>query len=109
MDVISTMAVNGLEGVTRYEASISPIDDNPKNENVESFDSLLQSAMKLVRETNDYSNSAEEERIRFATGESNNLHDLMIAQQKASVALQYTVAVKNTAIEAYRTIMNMQF
>ena len=38
----------------------------------------------------------------------NSLHDLMVAQQKANVSLQYTVAVKNTAVEAYRSIMNMQ-
>ena len=32
----------------------------------------------------------------------------MVAQQKANISLQYTVAVKNTALEAYRTLMNMQ-
>lgn len=108
MDVINTMAVNGLEGVTRYGNTISPVTDD-QNENTGSFETLLQSAMNMVQETNDYSNAADEERIKFATGESTSLHDLMVAQQKASVSLQYTVAVKNTAVEAYRTIMNMQF
>lgn len=65
--------------------------------------------MNLVRQTENYSNAAEVEEIRYATGESDSLHDLLIAQQKANVSLQYTVAVKNTAVEAYRTLMNMQF
>ena len=69
----------------------------------------LDSAMKMVHETEDYSNAVEEEVIKYASGESTNLHDLMIAQQKANTTLQYTVAVKNTAVEAYRTLMNMQF
>lgn len=65
--------------------------------------------MKMVQETEDYSNAAEEEEIKYATGQSASMHDLMIAQQKANVSLQYTVAVKNTAVEAYKSIMNMQF
>ena len=60
---------------------------------------------KIYRE----SNKSEEEEIKFATGESDNLHDLMIAQQKAAISPQYTVAVKNAAVESYKTIMNMQF
>ena len=51
---------------------------------------------------------AEVEEVKYAMGQSNSLHDLMVAQQKANVSLQYTVAVKNTAVEAYRSIMNMQ-
>ena len=72
------------------------------------FDSFLTSAMNMVGETNQLSNAAEAEEIRYATGQSDNWHDLMVAQQKANVSLQYTVAVKNTALEAYRTLMNMQ-
>ena len=52
--------------------------------------------------------AAEVEEVKYAMGQSNSLHDLMVAQQKANVSLQYTVAVKNTAVEAYRSIMNMQ-
>lgn len=108
MDITNTMAVNGLEKISGYGSAVSSI-NSEQNENVVSFESLLQSAMDMVQETNDYSNAADEERIKFATGESTSLHDLMVAQQKANVSLQYTVAVKNTAVEAYRTIMNMQF
>ena len=65
--------------------------------------------MKLVGETDALSNAAEEEEIRFAIGETDSWHDLMIAQQKANISLQYTVAVKNTAMEAYKSLLNMQF
>lgn len=110
MDVLSMAAVNGLESVSRYNTT-QPLQQNAEQAGVTgtSFDSLLNSAIKLVRETEDYSNAAEEEEIKYATGQSDSMHDLMIAQQKASVSLQYTVAVKNTVIEAYRTLMNMQF
>lgn len=76
--------------------------------NEDAFSSLLNSAMGMVNETNSLSNAAESEKIKFAMGESENTHDLTIAQQKASVSLQYTVAVKNKILEAYKELMNMQ-
>lgn len=107
MDLTSLSAINGLESVSRYP-TVNPFQDEAEDGTV-SFDSVLNSAMNLVRQTENYSNAAEVEEIRYATGESDSLHDLLIAQQKANVSLQYTVAVKNTAVEAYRTLMNMQF
>lgn len=107
MDITSLSAINGLERVSRYP-TVNPLQDD-RVDGTLSFDSVLNSAMNLVRQTEDYSNAAEVEEIRYATGESDSLHDLLIAQQKANVSLQYTVAVKNTAVEAYRTLMNMQF
>ena len=59
-------------------------------------------------ETNELQNSAESAEIQFSLGESTNTHDLQIAQEKANVALQYTVAVRDKVLEAYREIMNMQ-
>lgn len=73
------------------------------------FDNLFQSALNLIEETNAYSNAAEEEEIKYALGESDSIHDLQIAQQKANVSLQYTVAVRDAVVDAYRDIMNMQF
>jgi len=73
-----------------------------------SFDSVFQSMLGMVGETNDYQNAAESAEIQFALGESTNTHDLQIAQEKANVALQYTVAVRDKLLEAYKEIMNMQ-
>lgn len=73
------------------------------------FDSVFKSALNMVNETNQLSNAAEEQEVLYAMGKSDSLHDLMVAQQKANVSLQYTVAVKNTAVEAYKSILNLQF
>ena len=74
----------------------------------ESFGSILQSAMNMVNEANELRNIADSEQIRFALGEAENTHDLLIAETKALTALQYTVAVRDKALEAYKEIMNMQ-
>jgi flagellar hook-basal body complex protein FliE len=73
-----------------------------------SFDSIFSTALNMLNETNDLQNSAESMEIQFALGEADNTHDLQIAQKKASVALSYTVAVRDKALEAYNSIMNMQ-
>lgn len=72
------------------------------------FGSVLDSAMSLLKDTDALQKAAEKEEIAFALGESENTHDLMIAEQKANVALQYTVAIRDKVIEAYNTIMQMQ-
>lgn len=41
-------------------------------------------------------------------GETENFHDLTIALQKASTALQYTVAVRDRLLDAYKELMQMQ-
>jgi flagellar hook-basal body complex protein FliE len=46
---------------------------------------------------------------RFALGDTKvNLSDVMIASQKASVAIQTSVQVRNKVVAAYQSIMNMQ-
>ncbi|MED9902612.1 MAG: flagellar hook-basal body complex protein FliE [Lachnospiraceae bacterium] len=72
------------------------------------FDALLNTAIDNIKTTNSYLSDAENEEIKFALGETENTHDLTIALQKASTALQYTVAVRDKVLEAYREIMNMQ-
>ena len=78
------------------------------NKPEESFSSILDSAMNMINETNELRNIADSEQIRFALGEAENTHDLLIAETKALTALQYTVAVRDKALEAYKEIMNMQ-
>ncbi len=74
-----------------------------------SFNAVFNAIMNQVNETNDLSNSAEEEEIKFAMGLSNSTHDLQIAQEKANISLSYTVALRKTILDAYKEIMNLQF
>ena len=79
------------------------------DDNKSAFSTLFDSAVNMVQETNDYSNAAEEEEIKYALGESDSIHDLQIAQQKANISLQYTVAVRNAFLQVYKELMNLQF
>jgi len=73
------------------------------------FETLFQAAAKMIEDTNRYTNEAEEAEIAFSLGLLDNTHDLQIAQQKANLALQFTVAVRKQVLDAYKEIMNLQF
>lgn len=72
------------------------------------FGAFLNSAIDNIRTTNDYLSKAEDEELKFAMGETENTHDLTTALQKASAALQYTVAVRDRLLDAYKELMQMQ-
>lgn len=80
-----------------------------RTSNGAAFDALLDSAVNLIHETNDYTNKAEEEEMRYAMGLSDGIQDLQVAQQKANISLQYTVAVRNAFLDGYKELMNLSF
>jgi flagellar hook-basal body complex protein FliE len=45
----------------------------------------------------------------FASGERQNVHELMISLQKAGMAMRMTSAVRNKVLEGYQELMKMQF
>lgn len=45
---------------------------------------------------------------KLAAGENVDLHQVMIASQKASITLEATLQVRNKVVEAYQEIMRMQ-
>ncbi len=85
------------------------VEDKTSKGGITSFEALLNSAMGMVKETENYSNAAEEAELAYALGLNDSVSDLLIAQTKANVSLQYTVAVRNAVVEAYKEIMQLQF
>ena len=45
---------------------------------------------------------------KLALGQEVDLHEVMIASQKASVTMQLTLEIRNKAVEAYQEMMRMQ-
>lgn len=93
---------DALESVTRGSSIDSGSDKNS------SFSTILNSAMKLINDTDNLSRDAEQKVVDFTLGNADNTHALTTAQQKAYLSLQYTVAIKNAFLDAYKEIMQMQ-
>lgn len=104
MDVTSVSAFSALKP---YENSV--FQEKVGNTKENSFDLLFQSAIQMIKETNAYTNAAEEAEISYAMGINQSTTDLQAAQVKANLSLQYTVAVRNAVMDAYREIMQISF
>ena len=44
----------------------------------------------------------------LATGGEENLHDVMISMEKASLTLQYAIQIRNKVLESYQSVIQMQ-
>ncbi|HOI52563.1 flagellar hook-basal body complex protein FliE [Azonexus caeni] len=73
---------------------------------VTDFAEVLKNSIDKVNEAQKSANQMAE---KLAAGDSNqNLHEVMIALQSASVSFQEMVQVRNKLVTAYQDVMNMQ-
>ena len=72
---------------------------------VRSFSQYLVDALK---ETNSLQNTAAAMNAALAAGEVDDISQVVIAGQKAEIALQLTMQVRNRALSAYQELMRMQ-
>lgn len=93
-------ALRRVEGPAERPAGSvgAPRSDGP------SFSDVLKNA---VKEAGQAEQQAEQAAGAFARGEL-GIHETIMAQEKAAVAVRYAVTVKNKALEAYRELMNTQ-
>jgi flagellar hook-basal body complex protein FliE len=99
----SLRPVESLRDVTTISESKS---ESKQAESPEaSFKELVKRA---ISEVNKLQDDADKLAIRLAAGDVEDVHRAMIAMQKAKLALDLTVQVRNKVIEAYQEIMRMQ-
>lgn len=101
MNKISFMPVTNVLDVQKSTGS-SPVSPN---EAQKSFSSFLKDSIEKV---NDLQVQSDNLTQKLALGQDVDLHEVMIAAQKANISLQLTLEVRNKAIEAYQEMMRMQ-
>lgn len=69
-----------------------------------SFSEFLSNA---ISDVNKLQLESEQLNEAFAMGKNDNIHQVMIAAEKADIALQFTVQIRNKLLEAYQEIMRM--
>ena len=72
---------------------------------VKSFGQYLVDALK---ETNSLQQKSDAMNAALAVGEVDDISQVVIAGQKAEIALQLTMQVRNRALSAYQELMRMQ-
>ena len=71
--------------------------------------SFGQTLSKSLGTVNDLQTGKHKMVAAFASGENQNVHELMISLQKAGLAINLTSAVRNKMMEAYKELSKMQF
>ena len=96
-----------IEGFNPY----NNITSNPLKEvkkTTSPFEQIFNAAMDVVKETNQYQLAADSAQIDFATGKTDDVLAVLLAQEKAYSSLNFTVQITNKIVESYREIMRMQ-
>lgn len=62
---------------------------------------------ELVAKVGDLQSQADGKIKNMVTGESRELHEVMLAVEKANISLQFLSQIRNKAMEAYQEIMKM--
>lgn len=68
------------------------------------FQSMFQDAVSSVKET---SASLDGEIAKLATGNADNMHDALIASEKANLSVDMVVELRNKLLDAYKEISNI--
>ena len=98
-------AIPGLTGTAGTGASIAALPGAGAAAPAP-FADLMSDAIGQVNQLQDEANSA----VRgLMSGSGVDVHQAMIATQKASMAFELTLAVRNKAVQAYQSVIGMQF
>ena len=106
------MDTNGIEQMlsvlrsTAAQATGKPAAGTAPVAGATDFAQVLQNSIDKVNQTQQSANQMAE---KLAAGDtSQNLHEIMIALQTASVSFQEMVQVRNKLVTAYQDVMNIQ-
>ncbi len=85
------------------EASVKPEVSKSQKRGNGFFNLILDN----ISETNKLENNADKLTQDLISGKLENIHDLMIASEKAEVSLNFTMAIRNQILRAYQEIMGI--
>jgi flagellar hook-basal body complex protein FliE len=100
------MLTSGMSALTSMAAGAGAGSGTKRIASGAPFGDLLKSAITGVDHLQEQATSAVDGLLQ---GNGVDVHDAMIATQKADMAFELTLAVRNKAVAAYQQVMSMQF
>ena len=102
-DITLSSNLKALQGIGPSKGLNAP-GENKGTDGPSFADTLAQSLDKV----NTLQKEADVAIQDFATGDTRNIHETMIAVSKADVAFRLTMQVRNKMVEAYQEVMRLQ-
>jgi flagellar hook-basal body complex protein FliE len=100
------MQASPISVIATTAATPGPLSSGSVQPGAAPFGDLLKDALAGVDKLQDQTSTAVEGLLR---GTGVDVHDAMIATQKAEMGFELALAVRNKAVAAYQQVMNMQF
>ncbi len=104
---VSDMALKAYTEAMQTGANLQG--SNPGSGTQKTQDTFTETLKESLGNVNELQGEKSEMVKAFASGESENVHELMISLEKAGVAMQMTSAVRNKVLETYQELMQMPF
>ncbi|MBQ6758652.1 MAG: flagellar hook-basal body complex protein FliE [Selenomonadaceae bacterium] len=99
------MEIAPLEMTPVHMSARSHLGENKIEQPVKSFGEFLVDSLK---KTNELELESEKLNAALAAGRIEDISQVVVASQKAEIALQLTLQLRNRATQAYQEIMRMQ-
>lgn len=93
-------------GMTALQNKAPAPGSKPETVNGASFGQWLEKSIDTVSEMQKVADTAA---LKLATGENKDIHGTMISMQKAEIAMNLMMEVRNKVISAYEEVKRMQF
>ncbi len=94
-----------ISGIGQAVSRIDSIGSTKQAQSESSFTDILSEAINSAQ---DAEGSAQVQNAALLTGETDDLHTPVIQAQKAELALDLAIQIRNKVISAYNEVMNMQ-
>lgn len=100
--------MNGIVGLRILPADVEFTRPSPAtgNSNESDFNAMLKNA---VQQVDDFQSSANAQVGDLTSGRNVEVHDAMIAVEKADLSFQMMMQVRNKVVQAYQEVARMQF
>lgn len=103
------IAINSYSSIMdRYSSMVSQVETSGQENSDQisgSFEGLLSSQIEKL---NGVQVQADNMIADFAAGNTDDLHQVMIAAEEASMSMELAVQVRNKIVDAYKELNNMQ-
>ncbi len=90
-----------------YDVYKTPVKEDRKPSG-DAFTTIFDASVNMINETSAYQKEAKQLQLDFASGKTDDILAVTLAQEKAMTALNFTVQVTNKIMESYKEIMQMQ-
>ncbi len=102
------MATINIGSIAANNLKANTISSPSKNSDGAAGKNFMNYLANALNEVNGYQQEASQSALKLAMANNEYLHNTTIAYEKAILALQVTVEIRNKLVSAYEEIMRMQ-